>query len=384
MQPDGFKETLIFVTGATPQIITETIYALAQKSPPIIPHKLYFITTSKGKELIKNTLIEGKILQNLSEELSQPLPEIEDDSFIIAKDEKGNEIDDIRSEKENKAIGDLITSFIRQQTQEQKARLHCSLAGGRKTMSFYIGSALQLFGRPWDKLYHVLVTPEFESNPKFFFKPKKNTFIECRMSDNSIKKLNTEDAEISLIELPFIRLRHKLTLHQKGFSELVEEGQREIDIAKMQPLLRVNLEERTINIGDISIDMVPMELFIYTVFLKQKTNKCKHINKQYCLDCTDCFENIHDILTRPALEEFACDYERIYRGQAFKAQELLDKWKEGIKAEALRQKISKIKNTIKDNLTDETLLPYYIITTIRRWSSSRYGIRIEKGKISIE
>ncbi|WP_442891844.1 CRISPR-associated ring nuclease [Dissulfurispira sp.] len=40
-------------------------------------------------------------------------------------------------------------------------------------MSFYMGAALQLFGRPWDRLYHVLVTPEFESNPEFFTSQRK-------------------------------------------------------------------------------------------------------------------------------------------------------------------------------------------------------------------
>lgn len=384
MQNNGFKEILIFVTGATPQIITETIYALAVKTPPIIPHKLYFITTSKGKELIQKNLLQGNILQTLAEELKQTLPPIDEDSFIIAKNVHGSEIDDIRSEKENQAIGDLITSFIRQQAEDYSVRLHCSLAGGRKTMSFYIGAALQLFGRQWDKLYHVLVTPEFESNPGFFFKPAKNTVIECRMPDGTVKKLNTKDACINLVELPFIRLRHKLTLHEKGFSELVEEGQKEIDTAKMQPDIKVNLAQRTVSIGDNLIEMIPMELFVYTVFLRQKTNKCKHQDRQYCLDCTDCFQSLYEILTRPVLEEFSGDYGSIYRGQPFKAMELINRWKDGIPPEIIRQNISKIKSNLKANLKDETLLPYYTITNIRKYGNSKYGVRIEKGKITIE
>ena len=40
-------------------------------------------------------------------------------------------------------------------------------------MSFYMGAAMLLFGRPWDKLYHILVTPEFETNHEFFYKPQK-------------------------------------------------------------------------------------------------------------------------------------------------------------------------------------------------------------------
>jgi len=158
----GFNEILIFVTGSTPQIVTETIYALAIKIPSIIPHKSYFITTSRGRKLIQKNLLQGNILQRLADELNISLPLI--DSFIIAKDAQGTEIDDIRSESENTTIGDIITSFIREQASDSTNRLHCSLAGGRKTMSFYIGAALQLFGRSWDKLYHVLVSAEFESN----------------------------------------------------------------------------------------------------------------------------------------------------------------------------------------------------------------------------
>ena len=376
MQNNNFKEILIFVTGATPQIITETIYALAKCNPPVIPHKLFFITTSKGKKLILKTMIKDRMLAVLSKELNLSLPNIYDDSFIIAADKYGNEIDDIRSEMENRIVGDLITSFIKAQATDFSARLHCSLAGGRKTMSFYMGAALQLFGRPWDKLYHVLVTPEFESNPAFFFKPSKNTVIECRMPDGTVKKLNTKDAEINLVELPFIRLRHKVTLHKKGFSELVEEGQREIDTAIMQPPLQINLAERTITIGDALMDTVPMELFIYIVFLRQKTDRCKYDFRPYCLDCTDCFENLAEILTRPALERFASDYEKIYRGQPMKSKELLDKWKDGMSPDIIRQNISKIKKTLKEGLNDETILPHYTISTMKNYASRRYGVKV--------
>ncbi|MCX7913117.1 MAG: CRISPR-associated ring nuclease Csm6 [Thermodesulfovibrionales bacterium] len=384
MRTEDYKEILIFVAGSTPQIITETIYALAQKNPPIIPHKFYFITTSVGKKLIKKTLLEKGILKELSKELGLLLPEIQNDSFIIAKNEEGIEIDDIRTKKENEIIGDLITSFIREQAQDPKNRLHCSLAGGRKTMSFYIGSALQLFGRAWDKLYHVLVSPEFESNPNFFYKPKKDILIECRMPDGSTKELNTKDAEISLVELPFIRLRDKIPFHKKGFKELVEEGQKEIDTATMQPHLKINLAERTITIGDIVIENIsPMLLFIYTVFLRKKTDGCKHNSRIYCLDCTDCFDNVYEVLSKNVLQEFASDHKKIYEGRPSKTQEFLDRYKEGIPSEKIRSYMSKIRNKLKEKL-DETLLPYYTISSIRQYGSSIYGVKVEKGKISIE
>ncbi|MDI6728028.1 MAG: CRISPR-associated ring nuclease Csm6 [Thermodesulfovibrionales bacterium] len=377
------KEILIFVAGATPQIVTETIYALAHANPSVYPDEIYIITTTTGRKRIEDTVIKKKIFNLMADEYGIPPINLTDSSFIIVSNTSGG-LEDIRSKEENEAMGDTITSFIREKAKDLNARLHCSLAGGRKTMSFYMGAALQLFGRPWDKLYHVLVTPEFESNPDFFYKPKKNKVIECRMPDGRIKKLNTKDAKIELAELPFIRLGSKISLHGKGFRDLVAESQKEIDTATMQPQLFVNLSERTLYIGDRLIEMVPVELMIYTAFLKQKTLHCKYHEMQYCLDCAECFQTLADFSGRPAVEEMAKDYKRIYRDQPLKSEEFLSKWADGIGAEIIRQNISKINRTIREQLQDEILLPHYCVTALKKYGSSRYGVRVEKRKIVIE
>ncbi|WP_203471793.1 CRISPR-associated ring nuclease Csm6 [Dissulfurispira thermophila] len=379
-----FNEILIFVAGATPQIITETIYALAHAKPPVYPDEIYIITTETGKKRIDETIIKKQILHLMSQELGMPPVSLTDDSFVIVRDMGGNPLNDIRSKEENEAMGDVITSFIREKTKDMNARLHCSLAGGRKTMSFYMGAALQLYGRHWDKLYHVLVSPEFESNPEFFYKPKKNRVIECKMPDGKIKKLNTKDAKIELAELPFIRLGSKISLHGKGFRELVAESQKEIDTATMQPQLMVNLAERILYIGNKPIEMLPVELMVYTAFLKQKTLHCKYPERQYCLDCSECFQTLVDFSSRHATEEMAKDYMKIYDGHSFKSEEFLNKWSNGIDTGVIRQNISKINRTLKEQLQDDTLLPYYSVAAIKKYGSSRYGVRVEKDKIKIE
>jgi|Deesub1362A_J573_1020465.scaffolds.fasta_scaffold00333_44 CRISPR-associated protein Csx14 len=378
MKKGKYKEVFIFVAGSTPQIITETIYALAMKRPPIHPDEIYIITTTTGRNHIYEHLIKREVLKSLQKEYAIPQIPISKESFIIVKDRDGNHLQDIRDEEENEAVGNLITDFIREKTRNMHSRLHCSLAGGRKTMSFYLGSALQLFGRPWDRLYHVLVTPEFESNPEFFYKPKKSKILK-----KNGRTLNTRDAEIHLAELPFIRLRDKISIHGKDFSELVREGQREIDIATIQPQIRVNLPERTIYIGGNLIEMVPFQLMLYTAYLRQKTQHCKHPAREYCFECTDCFATIVDFSTRPALEEMAEDYEQIY-SKPMKAEELLAKHKDGLEQNLIRQNISKINKAIKEQLQDETLHPYYIITSMKKYAGSRYGVRVEKSKIRIE
>lgn len=41
------------------------------------------------------------------------------------------------------------------------------------------------------------------------------------------------------------------------------------------------------------------------------------------------------------------------------------------------------KGSTKESITDETLLPYFVITSVGKHGSKRYGVREEKGKIRI-
>ncbi len=124
----NFKEVFIFVAGATPQIITETIFALAIKDPPVYADELYIITTKTGKKRIEETIIKQQIPKTMCEEYNIPSFILTDESFIIVKDTSGIILDDIRSREENEATGDAITSFIREKAKDMNTCLHCSLA----------------------------------------------------------------------------------------------------------------------------------------------------------------------------------------------------------------------------------------------------------------
>src|SRR4030042_3177038 len=297
MKESKFKEVLIFVAGTTPQIITETIYALIHQKSPVFPDEIYIITTTHGKKLIKENLIDSGRFKEFCKEFNVSENILKEDSIVVVKNQNGNMLDDIKEADDNKSLGDFITNFIRQKTNDDRTRLHCSLAGGRKTMSFYMGSALQLFGKPWDKLYHVLVTPEFESNPDFYYNTKKD-----RVLKKDGKELHTKDAEIFLAELPFIRLKDKIPMNGKGFKELVLEGQKEIDTALTQPFVRINLKERIVTIGNKDIEFKPFHIVFYTYLLKQKLERCPYPDKMYCLECSDCFVQINDLAT-PGITE---------------------------------------------------------------------------------
>lgn len=379
------RDILVAVTGLTPQIITETIYALSQKKLPILIDEICIITTAIGKKIIEETLIKKGILANLIAEYDLKPIEITDRSFIVAKNDEDSEIKDIITESDNVIIGDIITSTIKRLASDPNTRLHCSIAGGRKTMSFYLGAALQLFGRPQDRLYHVLVSPEFESNPDFFYKPKKNRIIEVKSKDGGIKKLNTKDAWIKLAELPFIRLGEKLSLKGKNFKELVEEGQKEIDLATTQPELTINIYERSVKVGKNVFSTSPVQLMIYIAFLRQKITKCIHKDRKYCLDCTDCFIPLNDLRKKEMFESIIDDYSKMYHGNIEKKEELQKRWdKQLTLSDILRQNISKINKKLKEHIRESSLLPYYIITNEKIYGGTRYGVKVEKSKIKIE
>ena len=62
MKSSEYREILIYVAGITPQIITETLYALHHKNPPIHPDEIFIITTITGKAKIEKSLLsEGKL-----------------------------------------------------------------------------------------------------------------------------------------------------------------------------------------------------------------------------------------------------------------------------------------------------------------------------------
>jgi CRISPR-associated protein (TIGR02584 family) len=388
MGNEKYREILIFVTGTTPQIVTETLYCLTQCSePPVFPDEIHIITTSNGKKKLEEELLKKGRLSAFSKEFSLPPIPLDADSIHVICDAEGNPLEDIREVSHNESLGDFIANFIRERTEDSSARLHCSIAGGRKTMSFYLGSALQLFGRPWDKLYHVLVRPEFESHPDFYYKPRKNRVFKVKDAGGKVmKKLQTRDAEISLAQLPFVRLRDKIPLEGKGFKELVKEGQREIDVASVQPPVRVNLSEKVIYIGHVGIDMVPMQMALYVNLLRRKIEGCYFPERPYCLDCIDCFPYLGDLANRKTLDEIIKDYQRAYGPSSGRVEEFRRHWdkKGGIDSDTLRQNISKINTTLKESLKEENLLPYFIISAVGKHGRKRYGVRVEKGKIVIE
>lgn len=169
------RNILFLVTGMTPQIITETVWALAcdpENETPWVPDEIHVLSTESGLDQIRSRLFSKKEGQRF-EQFKQDYPILKniifDDSAThlhSITDNTGTALSDLKTPEDNEYAANAICQMVKEFTQQDNVSLHVSIAGGRKTMGFYAGYALSLYGRAQDSISHVLVDERYESIDK--------------------------------------------------------------------------------------------------------------------------------------------------------------------------------------------------------------------------
>ena len=243
------QHKLIAVIGNTPQVMTETFWALrVQHRVPI--DEVFVMTTTIGKATSQQRLLdEGRFAKMLSDYNIDPSTVVfDDDHFLVFEDSEGNSLDDIRTSEENRLARDQIFHQIEKWTQDSNIALHCSLAGGRKSMGYLLGAAIQFFGRPQDRLYHVLVTPpEIEMNRDFFFPPVREEQI--LTSDG--QQISTADVRIELAELPYVSVRDISVFDDESYDRILQRTQEEVSSVPRLRAENKRLRETSGNAGGL-------------------------------------------------------------------------------------------------------------------------------------
>ena len=220
------QHKLIAVIGSTPQVMTETFWALRiQRHVPI--DEVFVMTTTMGKKTCQQHLLaEGRFAKMLSAyNIDLDTVKFDAGRIRVFKDAKGNYLDDIRTSDDNRLARDQLFRWIEEWTQDAHVALHCSLAGGRKSMGYLLGAAMQFFGRPQDRLYHVLITPpEIEMNRDFFFPPVREEQI--LTSDG--QRISTADVRIELAELPYVSVRDISVFGDGSYDRILQKTQEEV------------------------------------------------------------------------------------------------------------------------------------------------------------
>lgn len=234
--PETYPQRILVVaTGMSPQVVTETLYALAvQKKPAFVPTEIRLVTTRKGADIAERDLLHGEgWFHRLRRDYELPAIDFNAERIHTLSNGADVPLDDIQTPADNIAAADAITQALCELTQNDASALHVSIAGGRKTMGFYVGYALSLYGRRQDRLSHVLVNKPYESHPEFYYPTPSERLIETPDGD----LVDAQHARVGLAEIPFVRLREEfpkdLLEGRSSFHKAVEAAQRAIGPAEL-------------------------------------------------------------------------------------------------------------------------------------------------------
>ena len=371
------KNILLAVTGMTPQVITETVYALHQNNQSV--DEIHIITTRNGKEKIYSQLIgspQGYFYKYLEEYGFEKNDILFDHTHVHGvTDEYGNELEDILSAHDNERLLAKCLDLAFQFTAGKNTSVFFSVAGGRKTMSSCLTLAAQLYGRPQDRLYHVLVSPEFESNRDFFYPQKPSRQIELHDHQGRPYYKDTKFAQVILVPIPFVSIRHLLSSDQ--LREPKDPGTLMLSLIKEEePRLTVSLPAGKISYKTLELDMMSSHMALYAFFAMQKKQCLKTTDT--CTGCHDCFMDIS------ALEENQEVISKLYRKLCGTRpfEEMSSSGIAGLTTENFRSLRSKINKALLGAFGPYAGKELEITATGTR-PDTRYGILMDRKRMEI-
>jgi CRISPR-associated protein (TIGR02584 family) len=360
----NIKSILLNVTGLTPQVVTETLYALHQQGQTL-PEQIHILTTAEGYQRARLTLINDGWLARFYTDYQLPKPDFSERYIHILQQANGEPLADIRTQADNQAMADSITEWIRTLTADTETALHVSIAGGRKTMGFYAGYALSLYGRPQDRLSHVLISADYESHPQFYYPTPYSQVIYG--NDPTRKPLDTQNAEVMLADIAFVRLRHGLDTAllqgKTSFSASVAKAQQALGAAT----LSIDLKQRLIIAHTTPLKLIPADLAFYSWLLKRQ------LAGQPSLICPS---------DGAPEQEYANQYLQEYRlinGELGGADRTRESLQYGMSKSFFEQRKSRINKTLTETLQHAAMA--YLITAVGKRPQTRYQILLTAEQI---
>ncbi|MGA2656594.1 MAG: CRISPR-associated ring nuclease Csm6 [Verrucomicrobiota bacterium] len=241
---------LLAVSGMSPAILTETVWALANPGAgqqPVVPDEVVVLTTLRGAEDLRDALLspkpdwDGRIVWDCLREAvlgkvrgdgrgrrKENLLQLAAPRVIELPDpERGvkRPAIDLRSAADNAAAADFILEEVRRLAENPDTRIVASLAGGRKTMGALLYAAMSLLGRETDRVTHVLVNEPFDTCRGFFYPGQPAQNLSTGMGAQQ-RALRAAEARIELAGVPFVPLRNlferELVKRPGSFLALVE------------------------------------------------------------------------------------------------------------------------------------------------------------------
>ena len=377
--PTISHRSLVCVTGMSPQVVTETLYALIHDTQaPFIPNEIHIISTARGKRFAESVLLgENGYISQMIKDFKLPTALLSNLYITAVSDAQGEPLDDLKTPEDNAAFANLLTQTLSELTENPNSAVHVSIAGGRKTMGYYAGYALSLFGRPQDTLSHVLVAEEFESLPEFYYPTPYNKTIRNRQGQPI---LNAADATVSLAYIPFVAMRQWLSGPFKdnsySFSQIV-------DVANMvhnPPPLIINLTEHCITLGEHTIkpNLAHFALYAWAAWRSAKGESIQFEGQKPSQAFADQY-----------LQFYKCHFgdtaafAKLCASMNYEEDisPIQGKSEAGLEYEKIQEMITRIKNAIKEQLSQEHATLYNLRRESAKNEDKKYQLPAQQHPI---
>lgn len=276
-------EILLALCGTSPAVVTETVWALANRREPSIPDRVVVLTTTVGREAVRQLLFENGGWRRLKTVLGTPANKLKfgmtGDSVRVFPDAAGTcDLKDIESVSDGAAVGDFILATLREFTETPGTRVTLSIAGGRKSMSALGALAMSMLGRPGDALCHVLINSPYDNpqlSPPFLF---PEGYVR-RLPDGG--EHADGDAAICLHEIPFVRCR-EIFRREYGrlpgtFAETVALGNARLE----PPSLRLDPGTLSCRVDDAPLALSHNEFIFYWMLADRCLDGCALLDNAY-------------------------------------------------------------------------------------------------------
>jgi CRISPR-associated protein (TIGR02584 family) len=299
---------LLAVTGMSPAILTETIWALANPTDgdePVIPDRILVITTTQGRKKILRLFRPSCQLRGvtpwdaLRTALEKQGHRVEhrlrfgknpDDIRVITAADQNTglsmELSDIRNRQDNAAAADFLLEQVRAIVENPDTQLIVSIAGGRKTMSALLYACMTLLGRETDRLTHVLVSEPFDVLQDFWFPGQpggpiclgtRHLIFGQRIRELEGSAINPADAVVDLADVPFVPLRNlfqrELGNKPGSFLRLVETCRADIRRRAAENLrLSLDTARAVLDVNGCTVQLTPAEMLLMWFLARRAQN----------------------------------------------------------------------------------------------------------------
>lgn len=248
--PPAPRTVLVAITGLSPAVLTETVWALSREDPPVVPDEIIVLTTTVGRDGLKKP--DGKVIPGLTQQLfgedglwyelrrqileatGEPESKLRFSElrehvqvFSIMESGRVRELADLNTLAETEAAADCMVKTLNGLVRHDETTVIASISGGFKSMSALLYSCMSLLGREQDRIVHVLVSHPYDGgvNPPFYWPEQP---CQALIGRDDKKTYPAAEAAESLVLAPVqfppltLLFRNESISHSSTYSDLVQ------------------------------------------------------------------------------------------------------------------------------------------------------------------